>query len=228
MTHDGMTLPGVPEPAYLDMPLGQFLTVLASGTPAPGGGAAAALSVALGASLCAMTARLSARRLDNAVTSQLTTDGERILRSAASLMQADGEAYSRVISAMRKSTGADPAARERAVAAALSDAADVPMQIVELAAEAAGLASRLAADGNPALRGDAIAAALLAGAAARSAATMVSINLAGTPDDERHARADSLVADAGRSAGAAARAHSAAIQAPNSMEPSAGSDRRRS
>src|SRR6266704_488737 len=212
MTHDGMTLPGVPEPAYLDMPLGQFLTALASGTPAPGGGAAAGLSV---------------RRLDNAVTGQLTTEGERILRTAASLMQADGEAYSRVISAMRKSTGADPADRERAIAAALSDAADVPMQIVELAAEAAGLASRLAADGNPALRGDAIAATMLAEAAARSAATMVSINLAGTPDDERHARADSLVADAGRSADAT-RAHPAALQAPNSMEPPAGGDRRRS
>src|SRR6266496_2636627 len=187
MTHDGMTLPGGPQPGYLDMPLGQFLTALASGTPAPGGGAAAALSVALGASLCAMTARLSARRLDNAVTSQLTTDGERILRTAASLMQADGEAYSRVISAMRKSTGADPADRERA-----------------------------------------IAATMLAEAAARSAATMVSINLAGTPDDERHARADSLVADAGRSAGDATRAQPAAMQAPNSMEPSADSDRRRS
>src|SRR6266571_4092964 len=150
MTHDGMTLPGVPEPAYLDMPLGQFLTALASGTPAPGGGAAA-----------------------------------------------------------------------------LSDAADVPMHIVELAADAAGLASRLAADGNPALRGDAIAAAMLAEAAARSAATMVSINLAEKPDDERHARAESLVADAGRSADAT-RAHPAALQAPNSMEPPAGGDRRRS
>jgi len=69
---------------------------------------------------------------------------------------------------------------------------------------------------------------MLAEAAARSAATMVSINLAEKPDDERHARAESLAADAARCAGAARRAHSAARESPPSMEPSASSDRRRS
>ncbi len=204
MTHDGLTLPGMPEPDYADMPLGQFLEALASAAPAPGGGAAAALSVALGAGLCTMAARLSARRLGSAAAGLLTTDGLRILRRAASLMQADAEAYSRVISAMRAQAGADPAVREQAVAAALSDAADVPMQVAELGAEAAGLAARLAAEGNPVLRGDAVAAATLAEAGARSAAVLVSINLASVPDDERHARAESLLAAAARSAQAAA------------------------
>lgn len=205
-----MTLPGVPEPGYPDMPLGQFLEALASGVPVPGGGAAAALSVALGASLCAMAARLSARRLGTAAAGQLTTDGERILLRAASLMQADAEAYGRVISAMRSRAGADPAARKRAVAAALSAATDAPMQAVELGAEVAGLAARLAADGNPALRGDAVTAAVLAEAGARSAAALVGINLASVPADERHARAESLLADAARSAQAAAASTPAA------------------
>lgn len=204
MTHDGLTLPGMPEPDYADMPLGQFLEALASAAPAPGGGAAAALSVALGAGLCTMAARLSARRLGSAAAGLLTTDGLRILRRAASLMQADAEAYGRVISAMRAQAGADPAVREQAVAAALSDAADVPMQVAELGAEAAGLAARLAAEGNPVLHGDAVAAATLAEAGARSAAVLVSINLASVPDDERHARAESLLAAAARSAQAAA------------------------
>jgi methenyltetrahydrofolate cyclohydrolase len=203
MTHDGQTLPGLPEPDYLDMPLGEFLGALASAAPAPGGGAAAALSVAIGAGLCAMAARLSARRLDQAAAGQLTTDGERIGRAAGSLMQADAEAYGRVISAMRSAAGADPAARERAAAAALSAAADVPMRIAELGAETAGLASRLAADGNPALRGDAVAAALLAEAGTRSAAALVKINLASLPEDERHARAESLVTVAASAAQAA-------------------------
>jgi formiminotetrahydrofolate cyclodeaminase len=212
MTHDGMTLPGMPGPAYLDMPLGQFLEALASGAPAPGGGATAALSVTFGASLCAMVARLSTRRLGNAAAGQLTTDGERILHRAASLLQADTEAYGRVISAMRSSAGAEPAVRDRAVTAALSAAADAPMQVVELGAEVAGLAARLAADGNPALRGDAVAAAVLAEAGARSAAVLVGINLASAPEDERPARAESMLADAARSAQTAAAATTAAAE----------------
>ena len=201
-----MSQPGGTEPAYLGLPLQQFLGALASGSPAPGGGAAAALSVTLGASLCAMAARLSvqpswaARR-----PSPLTTEAERLRAAAASLMQADAEAYGRVISALRSPAGDDPAGRERAIAAALSDAADVPMQIIALGAEVTRLAARLAADGNPALRGDASTAALLAEAGARSAAVLVRINLAGVPDDERHRRAGSLLGEAARSASAATR-----------------------
>jgi formiminotetrahydrofolate cyclodeaminase len=198
-----MTQPGAPAPGYLDMPLGQFLMALASAAPAPGGGAAAALSVSLGAGLCAMAARLSARRLDGDTAGQLTTDAERILLASASLMQADADAYGRVISAMRPEAGADPRRRERAVAAALSDAADVPMEIAGLGAEVARLAARLATEGNPALRGDAVAGAVLAEAGARAAAVLVGINLAGAPGDDRHARAESLRSAAARSAQAA-------------------------
>jgi formiminotetrahydrofolate cyclodeaminase len=68
------------------------------------------------------------------------------------------------------------------------------------------LAARLAADGNPALRGEASTAALLAEAGARSAAVLVRINLAGVPDDERHRRAEALLGEAARSASAATRA----------------------
>lgn len=200
-----MTGPGVPDqPAFLDMPLRQFLGALASGTPAPGGGASAALSVTLGAGLCAMAARLSARQLAGDKTSELTNQAERILAAAASLLQDDAESYGRVITAMRSRAGADPAVRERAVAAALSDAANVPMDIIALGAEVARLAARLAAGGNPSLRGDAVTAALLAEAGARAAAVLVGINLAGLPDDERHARAGSLLAEAADSARAAA------------------------
>ena len=51
---------------YLDMRVGEFLDELAAAQPAPGGGSAAALAVALAAALCAMTAELSARHLDDA------------------------------------------------------------------------------------------------------------------------------------------------------------------
>jgi formiminotetrahydrofolate cyclodeaminase len=53
---------------YLDLPVGEFLQALSAPTPAPGGGSAAAITVALAASLCAMTARIS--------TPQLSAGGE--------------------------------------------------------------------------------------------------------------------------------------------------------
>ncbi len=48
---------------YLDLPVGEFLQALSAPTPAPGGGSAAAITVALAASLCAMTARISTPQL---------------------------------------------------------------------------------------------------------------------------------------------------------------------
>jgi len=53
-------------PCYLDLSLRTFLGRLADASPAPAGGAAAALGVALAASLCAMTARVSRRQLPGA------------------------------------------------------------------------------------------------------------------------------------------------------------------
>ncbi len=53
---------------------------------------------------------------------------------------------------------------------ALSGAAAVPMQVVEVAAQVAQVAAYLAREGNPNLRGDAITAAALAEAGARAAA----------------------------------------------------------
>jgi formiminotetrahydrofolate cyclodeaminase len=44
---------------YLDKPLQDYLDELASAQPTPGGGSAAALSGAMGASLASMVARLT-------------------------------------------------------------------------------------------------------------------------------------------------------------------------
>ncbi|MGH8969493.1 MAG: cyclodeaminase/cyclohydrolase family protein, partial [Actinomycetes bacterium] len=86
-------------------------------------------------------------------------------------------------------------------AQALSDATDVPLAVAEVAAEVAALADGLARDGNPRLRGDAVAGVLLAAAAAETAAVLVGENL---PDDPRAARA-AACADAARAVADAAR-----------------------
>lgn len=182
--------------SYLHQPLGRFLSLLAGAEPAPGGGGAAALAVALGAGLCAMTARLSARRLGADEAAAVTGEAERIAATAASLVQADADSYRKVLDARRRRAAGDPQSQAGEVAAALSAACDVPVQIAELAVSAASSAASLTRSGNPALRGDAITGALLAAAGARAAATLVAINLAAAPDDPRLARTAQLAAQA--------------------------------
>jgi methenyltetrahydrofolate cyclohydrolase len=183
---------GTPD-QYLNLPLNRFLEVLGGPEPVPGGGGAAALAVATAAGLCAMAARLSARWLAEAEA--LTIEAERIAAAAASLIQADADSYLGVIEAQRLPRD-DAQARRRQVAAALSAACAVPMQITELAVPVTRAAARLAAAGNPNLRGDAITGALLAAAGARAAAALVAINLARVPGDGRPARAARLAAEA--------------------------------
>ena len=68
---------------------------------------------------------------------------------------------------------------------ASSAAAEPPLAIAEAAAEVAELGRTVAAEGRPALRGDALAGADLAAGAARAAARLVEINVPGDPRVER-------------------------------------------
>ncbi len=220
--HSSEGTPGGPDsgpPAYLDQPVGEFLATLSAGHAAPGGGSAAALAVALGAGLCAMAGRLSTRQLAGLDIEFLVAEAERLRNSAAALIQADAESYRDVVAARRDQSGGDvpdsgatnlvadlvpvPERQRERIDAALSEAATIPMEVLALAAQTARLAARLAADGNPQLRGEAITAALLAEAGARAAAVLVSINLAEWPGDERRARAGALLSEVTRAVRAA-------------------------
>ena len=101
----------------------------------------------------------------------------------------------------------NPHDREAAIEQALSTAANVPLAVGEAAAELAVMAADLAEGGNRNLRGDAVTAALLAEAAARSAATLVAINLR-APDDARISDARHLAETAAAAAGRALKASS--------------------
>ena len=155
------------------MSLETFLAAVAARTPAPGAGTAAAAGCALGAALAEMAARFAGRDDDAALAAALCAEALR-------LGEADLTAYAPVLEA-----AGDP---DR-VAAAKGAAAEVPLAIAETAAATAELARSLARAGKPSLRGDALAGADLAAGAARAAARLVEINLAGRLDDARVARA---------------------------------------
>jgi methenyltetrahydrofolate cyclohydrolase len=148
----------------------------------------AAVAVSLAAALAEMAAQFSGKQWDRA--DEAVSRARELRARAMPLAEADAEAYGAVIAA-RGTPDYD---------VALSRAADVPLAVVETAADVAELAAELAASGNPNLRGDAATAALLAEAAARAAANLVEINLADKRGDERIARARDLATSAGAAA----------------------------
>jgi formiminotetrahydrofolate cyclodeaminase len=175
------------------LPLDGLLEAFSDAGPDPGGGSAAVITVALSAALCVMAARLSTQHMPEAT--DIAAEASRLRDDLAPLCDADSEAYLRVIAESRRADDDDPAARKRRVTAALSDASDVPMAVVAAGARLAHLAGRLAEEGNPNLRGDAMAAAVLAGAGAEAAGGLVRINLAELPEDDRHVLVSDFLAD---------------------------------
>jgi methenyltetrahydrofolate cyclohydrolase len=172
---------------YLDLPLGEFLDLVASGNPAPGGGSVAAVAVALAAGLSGMAARLSAGQLADGLAER--ADAAR--RRVAPLARIDAESYGRVLEAYREP---DSETRRERVSDALSGATDVPLAVAEVGNEVAGIAARLVEEGNTNLVGDAITAVLLAEAGVRAAVTLAEINLSSANlDDDRLGRANELV-----------------------------------
>jgi formiminotetrahydrofolate cyclodeaminase len=93
--------------------------------------------------------------------------------------------------------------RDFALGRAYAKAAEPPLQIVRAASDVAQLAILVARNGEPALRADAVVAAVLAAAAASAAAELVAVNLTASAGDPRVLEALKLAEDAARAAEAA-------------------------
>jgi formiminotetrahydrofolate cyclodeaminase len=98
-------------------------------------------------------------------------------KRALELAEIELHAFVPVLEALRLPR--DDPERAARVSTAKSEASQSPLEIARVAAEVAELAAELAINGNPNLKGDAIAGALLAEAAAQSASRLVAINLTG-------------------------------------------------
>jgi formiminotetrahydrofolate cyclodeaminase len=170
----------------LELRVSELLEALASERRAPGGGSAAAVAVALAAALVGKAARASRDRWPEASGAVAQADALRL--RAGPLAQADAEAYAAALAALRPATASSRAPQR--VGDALAEAAAVPLRVAEAGADVAELAALTAEKGDPDLRGEALAAALLAAAATETGARLVEINLATTEADERvgHAR----------------------------------------
>ena len=191
-----------------DDKIGDFLERLADRVPAPAGGAASALQAAIGAALLTMVARYSTRgqrEEDAATIGRVITESGELRGLALRLADADSEAFSTVIGALKlpRATEAEDAARADAVSRALVNAAWPPAQVISVAGMVVDLAEALVAIGNRNVLGDAVAAAEAARAATATARVNVEINLADITDE--HAGLE-MLAQAGRADEIIARA----------------------
>ena len=187
---------------YLDLPLREFLDRMAAEEPAPAGGSAAAIGVAMASALIAKVARVSTDWPDaRAVVAQ----ADHLRGRIAPLAQSDAEAYEEALAALHLPDQLEPEVKNMALRQVLTRAAEIPLVIAEAGADVACLAAEAADRGAPDRRGDAIAAALIAEAAARAAANLVAVNLTVTPDDERLLRAEAVTSVASAAAREALR-----------------------
>ncbi|MDQ2870301.1 MAG: cyclodeaminase/cyclohydrolase family protein [Acidobacteriota bacterium] len=166
----------------------EFIDALGSDSPTPGGGTAAAIAGAMGASLMEMVAALTLTR-DKYAESHAAV--RPIAQAAASarleflkLAREDSEAYELVVAARRlsKDTDSQKAARTDALAIANRRATEVPMRTAQLASRVLASLPELVEKGNPSAASDAGSAALLLEAAAESALLNVGVNLSGISD----------------------------------------------
>jgi len=151
----------------------QFLHELSSTSATPGGGATAALTAAMAASLVEMVAGLTlgkagyekAHEETKTIKSQAAKAGKTLL----ALADEDVAAFESVIAAYR-------AKDNKRIRKTLIRAAEVPSMVVELSKEVEKLAGRMVVIGNKNALSDAKSALFLSQSAAKSALENVRIN----------------------------------------------------
>jgi len=172
----------------IDLSVNDLLARFRSAEPTPGGGSAAALAGALGASLLAMVARLPKSKAATEEDAQrLTAAGQRCAALAAELaglVDQDSDAYDLVMRAYKlpKGSDAEKAARSAAIQAAMREAIATPLAVMRASAAAAEQAAVVATLGNPSASSDLRVGLELLGAALRGAKLNVEINLGSVKD----------------------------------------------
>ncbi|MGZ6545723.1 MAG: cyclodeaminase/cyclohydrolase family protein [Actinomycetota bacterium] len=175
------------------MTLEGFLDVLGSDAPTPGGGAAGAVSGAIGAALIAMVGRLTVGKpgfedVDDRMRA-LIQKADAARSAFLDLADRDAHAFDAVMAAfkMPKETDADKAARSAAILVGYEHAASVPLEIARAAVDLMELAEDATSSGNPQAASDGVSGAAHLYCAVICAIANVEINAASLKDEARRA-----------------------------------------
>jgi methenyltetrahydrofolate cyclohydrolase len=174
---------------FSDLTVGEFVDLLATAEPVPGGGSTSAVVAAFSAALVAMVSRLSLGREKYApyaaMLERAEEFGARESRHFLELSDRDAAAFARFAAALKLPRATAEEQEERAVQirAAARDAANVPMEVIEACRSLAREVETIAGRSNLNASSDVGVAALLVGAAAHGAAANVLVNLPMVKDE---------------------------------------------
>ena len=179
-----------PENALGKMPLDQFLDLLASPSPTPGGGGIAALAGALSAGLLSMVCNLTVGKEKYADVQEdvkrLLAESEELRHQLLQLVDADARAFNQIMEGYRlpKGTEEEKRARSTRIQEATLEASRVPLEIARKCARLVELADPAARMTNVQAIGDVAMSAYLAESALRGAVVNIEINLRSVKDRE--------------------------------------------
>lgn len=172
-----------------EMQVTEFVNLMASDAPAPGGGSAAALEGALGAALTAMVCALTVGKKKYADVQELAVESQKkaddLKARFVDVMDRDTEAFNAVsaVFAMPKDTDEQKAARKAAMQEALKGCTKTPFEMMQLACETLELTRSLVGRLNASAASDLGCSALALRAAIQGAWLNVLINISGINDE---------------------------------------------
>ncbi len=174
----------------VEMKIKEFLDELASDSPAPGGGSAAALSGAVGAGLLSMVSNLTIGKkkyldVDEEIK-KIRDETKKIRGVLRELIDRDTKSFNKVMDAfgMPKESDREKWERREAIQKAFKGAALVPMETAENSLEILRISKRVAEIGNQNSITDVGVAALMADSGFKGAVFNVRINLGSIKDKE--------------------------------------------
>ena len=174
----------------VEMKVNEFVDLMASDEPAPGGGSAAALEGALGAALTAMVCALTVGKKKYADVQELAIEsqkkGNELKAQFVDVIDRDTEAFNAVsaVFAMPKDTDEEKAARKAAMQEALKGCTKTPFEMMELACQALELTRSVVGKLNASAASDLGVSALSLRAAIQGAWLNVLINIGSLKNKE--------------------------------------------
>ena len=174
---------------WMEMTVRDFQAALASSSPTPGGGTAAAISLGQASALTIMVCDLTIGKDKWSegwpIAEKAMLLAVKIMTRAGELADEDSDAFDDVMQSFRlpKDTEEEKISRRHAIRKATLVATEKPFETAKLALGLLEVLPELAAKGNGNAVSDVGVAGLLASAACKGALFNVDINLPGLPDD---------------------------------------------
>ena len=171
------------------MKVNDFLSELASSSPAPGGGSVAALAGSLGAALSSMVCNLTIGKekyyeVQDEIK-EVLKKSEQLRNRLVKLIDDDTEAFNNLMKAfkMQKETEDQKEKRSKAIQKGYIDAANVPLETAKTCEKILDLAIIIVKKGNQSSITDSAISALMAKAGIEAAILNVKINLGSIKDE---------------------------------------------